>query len=72
MKTQFVIKKAGDVKALAELLGITTEAIYQWGDEPPKPRQWQLQVLKPEWFAQEKRSTSHSPRTPREPIRKAA
>ena len=37
---------------LADLFGITRSAVCQWpDDEPiPQPRQWQLQVLRPELF----------------------
>jgi hypothetical protein len=44
------IEKAGNATALARLLGITRQAIYQWGDELPIQRYWQLKVLRPEWF----------------------
>lgn len=40
-------------KALADLLGITQSAISQWKDDVPKPREWQLRVLRPHWFAEE-------------------
>jgi len=36
--------------ALAKLLGITRQAISQWGDQVPKARVWQLMALRPEWF----------------------
>jgi transcriptional repressor of cell division inhibition gene dicB len=54
MKTEQAIQKAGTVKALAELLGITSSAISQWGDEVPETRIWQLRVLRPAWFEEEK------------------
>jgi DNA-binding XRE family transcriptional regulator len=44
------IERAGTATALARLLGITRQAIYQWGDELPTQRYWQLKVLRPEWF----------------------
>lgn len=44
------IKKAGSAMALAKLLGITRQAISQWGDELPQARLWQLKALKPAWF----------------------
>lgn len=53
MKTADAIDKAGRTAAsLAALLGITPSAISQWGDDVPKAREWQLRVLKPEWFEQ--------------------
>lgn len=50
MKTADAIKHAGSPKALATLLEITPSAISQWGEEVPKPREWQLRVIRPEWF----------------------
>lgn len=54
MKTEHAIQHAGTPKALADLLGITPSAISQWGDEVPQAREWQLRVLRPEWFAEPK------------------
>lgn len=51
MKTERAIELAGGTKPLAELLGITSSAISQWGAKVPDRRVWQLRVLKPEWFA---------------------
>ena len=50
MKTQQAIALAGSVKALAEILGITSAAISQWGEDMPDGRMWQLKVLRPKWF----------------------
>lgn len=50
MKTQTAIDLAGGVTALAKLLGVSRPAIYQWGGQMPKAREWQLRVLKPDWF----------------------
>ncbi|WP_371132965.1 Cro/CI family transcriptional regulator [Hydrogenophaga sp.] len=50
MKTQHAIQLAGSAKALADLLEITGGAISQWGEDLPKGRSWQLQLLRPEWF----------------------
>jgi DNA-binding transcriptional regulator YdaS (Cro superfamily) len=44
------IEKAGSAMALAKLLGITRQAISQWGDQVPQARLWQLKALKPQWF----------------------
>jgi DNA-binding transcriptional regulator YdaS (Cro superfamily) len=49
MTKQDAITKAGSVKKLADLLGITRLAIYQWGDIP-RLRMYQLKELKPDWF----------------------
>jgi hypothetical protein len=53
MKTEEAVRRAGSVKALADLLGITSGAISQWGEDLPEARVWQLRVLRPEWFATE-------------------
>lgn len=50
MKTQDAITKAGSTTALAELLGITPSAVSQWGEDVPQSREWQLRVLRPQWF----------------------
>jgi hypothetical protein len=50
MKTAEAVRRAGSVKALADLLGITSGAISQWDEELPEARVWQLRVLRPEWF----------------------
>lgn len=64
MKTETAIKNAGGPKALADLLGITQSAISQWGDEVPQAREWQLKVLRPDWFGEkrEQRRKSDKPR----------
>jgi hypothetical protein len=53
MKTEEAVRRAGSVKALADLLGITSGAISQWGEDLPEARVWQLRVLRPEWFTTE-------------------
>lgn len=50
MDTKSAIERAGSALALAKILGITVQAVYQWGDKLPDGRYWQLQVLRPEWF----------------------
>jgi len=50
METKKAIAKAGGRSALAKLLGISSQAISQWGDNVPRGRYWQLKVLKPDWF----------------------
>jgi hypothetical protein len=50
MKTQHAINLAGSTKALADLLGITSAAVSQWGEDVPDGRCWQLKVLRPDWF----------------------
>lgn len=56
MKTKQAIELAGSVIKLATLLGITRMAIYQWGEDVPQARLWQLKVIKPDWFAIEPES----------------
>jgi transcriptional repressor of cell division inhibition gene dicB len=56
MKTENAIAHAGSPRALAELLGITPSAVCQWGDELPQAREWQLRVLHPEWFTEDRES----------------
>lgn len=50
MNTKTAIEKAGGIKQLAELLGISRPAISQWGENVPPMRVFQLKAIKPEWF----------------------
>jgi len=50
MDTETVVKLAGGIRKLAALLGITTQAVYLWGDKVPPLRMYELRDLKPEWF----------------------
>ena len=50
METQKAIKLAGSAIKLAKLLGITKGAVSHWGEKVPRGREWQLRVMKPEWF----------------------
>lgn len=43
-------QRAGGYRALAGFLGLTTQAVYAWGDKIPELRMYQLKVLKPEWL----------------------
>ena len=54
METKVAINKAGSAMALARLLGITRQAISQWGEHIPQARLWQLKSLYPEWFKEQK------------------
>lgn len=45
MKTSEAVAHFNSVKELADALGITTEAIYQWGEMVPLGRAYQLQVM---------------------------
>lgn len=53
MNKQTALTLAGGAARLAELLGITTGAVSQWGDVVPESRVWQLKVQRPEWFAEQ-------------------
>lgn len=50
MNTNEAIRLAGGRAALAELLGISQQATYGWGETLPDQRVWQLMTLRPEWF----------------------
>jgi hypothetical protein len=50
MDTKTAINLAGSASELAKLLGVTRQAISQWGEKLPQQRIWQLQVLMPNWF----------------------
>lgn len=45
MKTADVVKKYGSKAAVARALGITQNAVVQWGEEVPAFRQYQLKEL---------------------------
>ena len=45
MRTQEAIDHFKTSKALADALGVKPSAISQWGEVPPLPRQYQIQVL---------------------------
>ena len=54
MKTKDAIKLAGGSStALAEMLGISKQAVSQFGENLPQAREWQLRLLKPKWFREE-------------------
>lgn len=50
MSKDHFIRLAGSQLKLAQLLGISQAAVAQW-KEVPQARIWQLQLLRPEWFA---------------------
>lgn len=45
MRTQDAITQYGSVAKLAEVLGISNQAVYQWGDVVPKGTAYRLQVV---------------------------
>lgn len=50
METRKAIEMAGSMTGLAAILGISVSAVSQWGEMIPAQREWQLRVLRPEWF----------------------
>jgi hypothetical protein len=50
MQTKKAIELAGSARLLANMLGVTDSAVSQWGETIPELREWQLRVLRPEWF----------------------
>ena len=45
MKTKDAVKKAGSVTQLAELLGLSIQAVYKWDDYVPTKRAAQLEAI---------------------------
>ena len=45
------VRLAGGRRHLAQLLGISTQAVYKWGRYVPAARVEQLRRLRPEWLA---------------------
>lgn len=45
MTTYEAIKHFGGIKQLADALKTWPQSIYQWGERPPKGRQYELEVL---------------------------
>lgn len=45
MKTAAVVEHFGGVRQAAEALGISTQAIYSWGEDVPAMRQPHIQIL---------------------------
>jgi predicted transcriptional regulator len=53
MTKEQLIKLAGSQTELAKLLGISQPAVSAWV-EVPQARIWQLKLLKPKWFKEQK------------------
>lgn len=51
MDTAKAIALAGSRDALASMLGASKQSIYAWGDKVPMKREWQMRVLRPDWFS---------------------
>jgi hypothetical protein len=61
MKTDFdgmtkaeAVRRAGSQTALAEMLGITKQAVSRWGYEMPLLQVYRLREIKPGWFRKRK------------------
>ena len=54
MTKEDAIKLAGTQQKLADILGIYQGAVSQW-KTIPEARIWQLKVLKPKWFKNQKK-----------------
>lgn len=63
MKTKEAIRLAGSTKQLADMLGISSPAVSQWGENVPEARLWQLRVLCPVWFMPHVKKFPTSPAT---------
>jgi DNA-binding transcriptional regulator YdaS (Cro superfamily) len=44
MKTKDAIAAVGGIKALCSMLGCNRAAVYQWGEDVPRPRVYELEV----------------------------
>jgi hypothetical protein len=56
VKKADLIKKAGGARNVADALGVTSQAVYSWGDEVPFLRVYQLMQAHPEWVIVNQRS----------------
>jgi len=45
MKTTAAVDHFGSIRALADALEITPQAVYQWGEHVPAGRDFQIEVL---------------------------
>jgi predicted transcriptional regulator len=50
MKKSTAVKKAKSAYKLAQLLGITRQAVSKWGDDVPPAQVERLRELRPTWF----------------------
>lgn len=55
VRTADLITAAKGTRPIAQALGITTQAVYSWGDHVPILRVFQLKELHPEWFKKGKK-----------------
>lgn len=55
MDKEFALRKAGGEVSLAKLLGISRQAVSQWGERMPQLQLYRLKEMRPKWFAEFKR-----------------
>ncbi|WP_297831523.1 Cro/CI family transcriptional regulator [Thermomonas sp.] len=58
MTTQQAIDYFGGIRELSQVLGVSTQSIYQWGVYPPLGRQYELEI-KTRGELKADRSTAH-------------
>jgi hypothetical protein len=56
MDKEFAIRKAGGIRELAALLGVTRQRVHQFAEGPlPRKHQLELKEQRPRWFAEFRR-----------------
>lgn len=55
MDKSYAVRKAGSQSALARLLGVTRQAVSQWGDKLPPLQAYRLKEMRPRWVAEWRR-----------------
>jgi DNA-binding XRE family transcriptional regulator len=50
MNKRQAVKRAGSQAELARILGISKQAVCQWGDDLPRLQFYRLRDLRPTWF----------------------
>lgn len=48
MQTKTAIEAFGSIRQLAAALGISVQAVYQWGEQVPVLRRYEILELRPE------------------------
>lgn len=54
MKKATAIRRAGGATNLAQMLGLTRQAVHQWGEDIPPLQVYRLRELRPAWFARKR------------------
>ena len=55
MKKANAVKLAGSAYKLAQILGLTRQAVSKWKEDLPPLQVYRLKDLRPEWFTKEKK-----------------